>query len=100
MILIIFFIAIAFLFAWAIPQEEVDAIRKVLKEMKIINQNTSLLTSEDWHNILSHGWVVMDPDGWDRSNYQYSWFEELITKDEYYHRLMNSTCLKHHLNNK
>lgn len=37
--------------------------------MKIINSK-SLLTSEEWQSIS--GWVVMDPDGWDRSNFQYS----------------------------
>jgi hypothetical protein len=39
MALIIFFIAIALLFAWAIPQEEVDEIQKVLNDMK--NNNTN-----------------------------------------------------------
>lgn len=34
---------------------------------------------------------VLDPDGWNRSNFQYSWFEEKITLDEYNKRLMLST---------
>jgi len=34
MIVVIFFIAIAVLFAWAIPQEEVDMIKKVLKDIE------------------------------------------------------------------
>lgn len=37
--------------------------------------------------------VVMDPDGWDRSNLQYSWFEELITEEEFIRRRGESTCI-------
>lgn len=29
---------------------------------------------------------VLDPDGWDRKNYDYSWNEELITLEEYKNR--------------
>ena len=35
---------------------------------------------------------VVDPDGWDRKNYQFSWYEELITKKEYDERVLRSTC--------
>jgi hypothetical protein len=50
-----------------------------------------LKTSQQWQEQYSHITVV-DPDGWDRKNYQYSWFEEMITYDEYNYRLMRSTC--------
>ena len=36
----------------------------------------------------------MDPDGWDRQNFKYSWFEELITQQEFNIRVMSSTCIK------
>ena len=48
-----------------------------------------LKTSEDWNK--EDTFIVLDPDGWDRSNYQYSWYEELITKDEYDKRFASST---------
>mgnify|MGYP001559222966 CR=1 FL=1 len=39
-----------------------------------------LKTSDDWDQEYPDI-TVLDPDGWDRSNYQFSWFEEKITKD-------------------
>lgn len=51
----------------------------------------TLKTSEQWQKIdLSV--TVLDPDGWDRQNFQFSWFEELITKEEFDNRLIISTC--------
>ena len=49
-------------------------------------------TSQQWQedNIET---IVLDPDGWDRINYQYSWFEEKITLEEYNSRVFNSTCV-------
>jgi len=48
-------------------------------------------TSSEW--IKETTIIVYDPDGWDRENYQFSWFEELITKEEFDKRLMGSTVL-------
>lgn len=52
------------------------------------------LTSQEWYTILYPNKEVriMDPDGWDRSNFQYSWYEELITEVEFRRRTMLSTC--------
>lgn len=36
---------------------------------------------------------LLDPDGWDRKNFQFSFYEELITKEEFSKRLMVSTCM-------
>lgn len=49
-------------------------------------------TSNTWQEEYPNP-AVLDPDGWDRTNYQYSWFEELITFDEYQKRVSESTCL-------
>ncbi len=38
--------------------------------------------------------TILDPDGWDRSNYDYSFNKELITKEEFDRRLMWSTCIR------
>lgn len=48
-------------------------------------------TSAEWQKQFPNV-TVIDPDGWDRKNYEYSWFEEKITKEEYDERLLQSTC--------
>lgn len=48
-------------------------------------------TSEQWCKELLSYTTILDPDGWDRSNFHYSWFEERITQKEFNNRLMNST---------
>lgn len=54
-----------------------------------------LKSSADWLQEPAYkGIVVMDPDGWDRSNYAVSWAEE-ITEKEFNKRLVGSTCLWH-----
>lgn len=49
-------------------------------------------TSAEWQEKHPYP-QVLDPDGWDRKNFQYSWNEELITFDEYESRLLQSTCM-------
>ena len=53
-------------------------------------------TSQQWYDELrkTENITIMDPDGWDRTNYKYSFTEELITKEKFNERLSNSTCLK------
>ena len=52
-------------------------------------------TSKDWYESMpeKEKVVIMDPDGWDRSNYEYSFNEELITEEEFHKRLCSSTCM-------
>ena len=49
-----------------------------------------LKTSEEWYKEYTDG-KILDPDGWDRSNYRYSWYEEKITSKEFEQRAMMST---------
>ncbi len=53
--------------------------------------NLTLKTSEEWQKLCKA--EVLDPDGWDRDpqNYQFSWYEELITRGEFERRLGSST---------
>ena len=52
------------------------------------------LTSAEWQKRKpTHH--VRDPDGWDRANFNYSWFEELITEREYNRRVSISTIEIH-----
>lgn len=48
-----------------------------------------LKTSFEWQNIK--GIVIMDPDGWDRNNLYYSFYEEKISEAEYDRRAAAST---------
>jgi len=54
-------------------------------------------TSDEWMKILDEKdkLIILDPDGWDRCNYQYSFYEEEISHSEFISRLMESTVLKH-----
>lgn len=49
-------------------------------------------TSAEW--IKEVGYVVLDPDGWDRTNFDYSWNKEKITMVEFQRRLSLSTVKK------
>ena len=58
------------------------------------NRIFGLKSAEEWLATEEYsGLIVMDPDGWDRQNFEESWAEK-ITKDEFHARLMLSTCLK------
>lgn len=46
-------------------------------------------TSKEWQNKCRV--IVYDADGWDRKNYQESWFENKITRKEFEIRLCRST---------
>ncbi len=54
------------------------------------NKRVELLTSQQW-NVRYPEVTVLDADGWDRKNFQYSWYEEKISFQEYYKRLIMST---------
>lgn len=43
--------------------------------------------------------LILDPDGWDRTNFDYSWNEECITEYEFIARLSKSTVLMNHETN-
>lgn len=50
-------------------------------------------TSNEWYNLLypEKGLKIIDPDGWDRTNFHFSWYEELITQEEFHKRVADST---------
>lgn len=51
-----------------------------------------IANSEYWSKKYSNEVKILDPDGWDRKNFEHSW-NELITEDEFNRRLCNSTCI-------
>lgn len=54
-----------------------------------------LKTSKQWYDEMPEDEkiIIIDPNGWDRSNYEYSFNEELITYNEFEERVMYSTCI-------
>ena len=50
-------------------------------------------TSKEWYESIpkEKSFKIYDPDGWDRSNYEYSFNEELITKEDFLKRVFMST---------
>lgn len=56
--------------------------------MEISNDKLKKPSSE-W--IKEVEYTVLDPDGWDRLNFEYSWYEEEITLDEFNKRVFSST---------
>lgn len=49
-------------------------------------------TSKEWQELYPDPKVV-DPDGWNRKCFKYSWEEELITLEEYKQRVNNSSVI-------
>lgn len=59
---------------------------------------TSLKTSAEW--ILEEEFkdlTVTDPDGWDRMDFEFSWNEEKITRQQFIERLGKSTVVSSQL---
>jgi len=80
---------------WAAAENTLDEVigsEAFQKAMAIFKDNPELKTSEQWYAEDESGITIMDPDGWDRTNYDYSFKEELVTKEEYERRKMMSTC--------
>lgn len=50
-------------------------------------------TSKEWYELVPREFklTILDPDGWDRMNFDYSFNNELITKEEFKIRLSSST---------
>jgi hypothetical protein len=60
---------------------------RVLEHRGILIRVHSLKTSEEWIkeiNSKKEILKVLDPDGWDRTNMDHSWFEEKISIYEFY----------------
>lgn len=69
------------------------AICELRLSREYLDRKNDKKTSEKWQEIDNSGVIILDPDGWNRQNYQFSFYEELITHDEYERRKMFSTCL-------
>ena len=64
---------------------------KETKDNKAFSLQDTKRSSKDWQELYPDV-VVLDPDGWNRKDYDNSWNEE-ITLAEYNKRLAFSTCM-------
>ena len=74
---------------------ELDELRKEVNELMEQERQSAgepVKTSEEWQK-LHPDLKIYDPDGWDRMNFKYSWYEEKITYKEYEQRLIASTIM-------
>jgi hypothetical protein len=65
------------------------------QESILASREEELKTSQEWYDSLypNNEMIIMGPDGWDRTNYNYSFKEERITFEEFYNRLLRSTTV-------
>lgn len=57
-----------------------------------VNRETK--SSEEWSKDPKFSHItILDPDGWDRQNYEQSWFIEKISAEEYDYRMTQSTIM-------
>lgn len=48
-------------------------------------------TSKAWGDELHMTCKILDPDGWDRGNFNFSFYMEKVTKEEFFRRFSLST---------
>lgn len=60
---------------------------------RVLNKIETRRPSSMWYEMVSvpKGVEILDPDGWDRKHFNYSWYKECITEREYNQRLSVST---------
>jgi len=57
-----------------------------------MNKNDIIQTSDKWlKDDEFKNLIILDPDGWDRANFQYSFYEEQISLEEFRKRVYVST---------
>jgi hypothetical protein len=64
--------------------------------------NKNIKTPDEWLKMDDYSDItILDPDGWDRNNFDESWNEK-ITEEEFNRKLCSSTCMwstsRFHLN--
>ena len=77
--------------------ERVDYITRQANIYAVQNTNKRFYeqmekTSQEWIKDGKYKkYIILDPDGWDRKNYEYSFNQEKITEQEFTRRLVLST---------
>lgn len=55
--------------------------------------NKELKTGNEWKNVLYPRITILDLDGFDRENLEFSYYEEKITKEEFLEKFMECTIV-------
>jgi len=72
---------------WQLELEKQEKAKKKPKKVKLEKKTSSVwLNSKEFEKVR-----IIDPDGWDRENWEFSFFHEKITKQEFESRLIKST---------
>lgn len=65
-----------------------NEMQKIVDHLiKVATETTK--TSDEWSKL--YGYKIIDPIGWDKENYRYSWYKERITREEFELRAHKST---------
>lgn len=76
-----------------------DSVHRVLIELTPLEFTQEKKTSKEFMELDKYkNKVIMDPDGWDRQNYDFSFNIEKITEEEFQHRLAFSTIMQRSTN--
>ena len=96
-------VLIGLLIVWISNKQEQRKKRKFIKDVgkaidPVINPKPEYKTSREWYKTIPEKYNVkiLDPDGWNRTNYEFSFNEQLITKEEFKKRLSLSTIQCNH----
>jgi hypothetical protein len=77
-------------YAMSVKKDNLRLAIELLSAVQSFTPN-ELKTSDNWSKMYPY--KIIDADGWDRNNFNYSWFEELVTWKEFNNRVMASTCI-------
>lgn len=89
---------------WYIPiisdlrrQIELESIRTLFDKKDYVTiRIVRYMTSDEWYKetgLKKSGFIINDADGWDRENFENSFYREKITINEFLKRLFHSTCI-------
>lgn len=67
--------------------EHYEKLKKIVSQF-FETATRIMKTSEEWSKLYTH--KILDPDGWDRKNFYYSWYKERISREEFEQRAMKS----------
>ena len=72
-----------------LPYKISNKIQQLILKLNPVELKTSL----DWCAMIPAQYQIsiIDPDGWDRANWYFSYYDEKITFQEFMNRLMQST---------
>lgn len=71
------------------PKDKMELIETLINDLE------SKKTSSEWYSSIypQNDLSIIDANGWNKSNYKYSFFEERISLEEFQNRISNSTCM-------